>query len=170
MRAWAVAYDAAEILLHHPPPSALVEATKGADRVVCSDLPRAIASAAVLAPGRPVDADPRLRESPLEVPDHPLPRLYGIRLPLRLWGLVFGVRWFWAWLRGGQAPGIDAAVLARAEDAADWLAGLAGNQARIVAVTHGFFRRLVGQALERRGWTGPRRRPFSNWSEWTYRR
>ena len=170
MRAWGLAYDAAEIALHHAPSAELIETTRTADLVLCSDLPRAIASAAVLAPGRPAQVDARLRETPLEVPGKPLPSLYGVRLPLRLWGLVFGLRWFWAWLWGGQAPGVDAAVLARAEEVADWLASLAATHARVVVVTHGFFRRLVGQALERRGWKPPRRHPYSNWSAWTFTR
>lgn len=169
VRAWSVAYDAAEIRAHPGPPLALVEVSRAAAVVVSSDLPRAIASAALLAHGRAVHSDGRLREAPLEVPGAPLPGLGGLRLPLRLWALVFAVRWVWAWLRRAPMPGVDAAVLARAEAAADWLVGLAAER-RVVVVTHGFFRRLVGQALERRGWSGPRRRPFGNWSEWTYRR
>lgn len=167
LRRWMIAYDAAEIALHSPPPPALVEVASEARVVVASDLPRAIASANVLAPRARVEANPLLREAPLETPDLPLPRLWGARLPLRLWGIVFVVRWLWGSWRGGPPPGVDAAALARAEAAADWLARLAGGGGRVVAVTHGTFRTLLTAALVRRGWRGPQRRPYHAWSAWT---
>jgi hypothetical protein len=81
--------------------------------VVASDLPRAVASAALLAPGRAVIRTPLLREAPLETPERPLPRLAWLRLPLRGWALVLGARWLVAWARGAPPPGVDARALAR---------------------------------------------------------
>jgi broad specificity phosphatase PhoE len=167
VRRWMIAYDAAEIALHHPPPPALVQLTSGARVVVASDLPRAIASAAALAPTARVEISPLLREAPLETAERPFPRLGGVKLPLRLWGMVFLARWLWASLRGAPLPGVDAAALARAEEAAEWLIRLAAEGGRVVAVTHGTFRTLVTAALVRRGWRGPERRPFHAWSAWT---
>jgi broad specificity phosphatase PhoE len=170
LRRWMVAYDAAEIAAHDPPPAALVELAKQADTVVASDLARAIASAALLAPHTIVEANPLLREAPLETADRPLPRLRGVRLPLRIWGMLFFGRWLWAAWRKLPPPGVDEAALARADAAADWLAGLAAGRRRVVAVTHGTFRTLLAAALERRGWRGPERRPFHTWSAWTLAR
>ncbi len=168
LRRWMVAYDAAEILAEHPPPAALIEMTRGAGLVVTSDLPRARASAALLAPGRDVRTTELLREAALETAELPLPRLGGLRLPLRGWALVFGVRWLWASLRGGPPPGVGNKALARAEQVADWLAGLAAEHGRVVAVTHATFRGLVARALIRRGWRAPDRRPFREWSAWRH--
>lgn len=167
LRRWMIAYDAAEIALHSPPPPALVELTTAAGVVVASDLRRAIASAAVLVPTASVETSPLLREAPLETPDLPLPRLWNLKLPLRLWGIVFLARWLAGSWRGAPPPGVDAAVLARAEEAADWLARLAAERRRVVAVTHGTFRTLLTAVLMRRGWRGPERRPYHPWSAWT---
>jgi hypothetical protein len=83
-----------------------------------------------------------------------------------MWGMVFLTRWLWASWRGAPLPGVDAATLARAEEAADWLARLAAERGRVVAVTHGTFRTLVTTALVRRGWRRPGRRPYHAWSAW----
>jgi broad specificity phosphatase PhoE len=166
VRRWMVAYDAADIVAHDPPPLTLVELTKQSGAVVASDLPRALASAALLAPTVAVESSGLLREAPLETGDRPFPSLGGISLPLRVWGTVFLVRWLWAWWRKLPLPGVDDAVLARAEEAADWLAALAAERGRVVAVTHGTFRTILTVALERRGWRGPDRRPFHTWSAW----
>jgi broad specificity phosphatase PhoE len=170
VRQWMIAYDAAEIAAHDPPPMQLVELAKGAGTIVASDLPRAIASAAVLAPSANVQTSVLLREAPLETPDRPFPRLWGIRLPLRLWGMVFMSRWLWASWRKLPLPGVDEVALARAEAAADWLVDLSAGRGRVIAVTHGTFRTLVTAALERRGWQGPDKRPFHNWSAWRFER
>lgn len=171
IRGWMRAYDAAGIAPELPPPPALVELARTAHRIVCSDLPRATASAAVLAGPRAVELTPLLREAPLETPELPLPRLAGLRLPLGAWALVMGVRWIRASMRGAPPPGVDAAVLARAGEAAAWLAEQAGAAAggRLLVVTHNTVRTLLAAELLRRGWRGPARRPFREWSAWQFR-
>ena len=169
LRRWMEAYDAAEIARHHPPPADVLALAAGGVRVLASDLPRAVASAALLAPGRDVMRTPLLREAPLETPELPMPGLGGLRLPLRGWGVVFGARWIAAWARGAPPPGVDARALARAEEAAEWLAAQADEaRGRVVVVTHATFRLLVARALVRRGWRGPGRRPVRVWSAWRY--
>ena len=169
VRQWMVAYDAAEIAAHDPPPAQLIDLARDADLILASDLPRAVASAVLLAARESVQTSALLREAPLETHEHPFPRLLGIRLPLRIWGLVFMSRWLWASWRRRPLPGVDEAALARADAAADWLVQLATGRRRVIAVTHGTFRTLLTTALERRGWRGPDRRPFHNWSAWTLR-
>src|SRR6185503_16573508 len=85
---WRTQYDAAGIVEDDAPPPSLVADAERADLVVCSDLPRAIASAARLAPNRPIANSPLLRESPL-----PVPRLAPLRLPLLGWGALINLRW-----------------------------------------------------------------------------
>lgn len=170
MRKWMAAYDAAEIALDHPPPPTLVEMAATSGLIVASDLPRARASAELLAREREYRLDARLREAPLETPELPLPRFLGLRLPLGAWALQFGARWAWASLRGAPPPGVDAAVLARAEEAAHWLVGLAEEHGRVLVVTHATFRALLSSSLARRGWRAPEKRPFREWSAWEHRR
>jgi hypothetical protein len=170
VRRWMVAYDAAEIAMHSPPPPALTEIARGAGLLVASDLPRAVASAALLTSGREVRTSALLREAPLETPELPLPGLAGIRLPLRGWAVVFAARWLRASWRGSPPPGVDAVALARADEAADWLTALADEHGRVVAVTHATFRLLVTASLTRRGWNRPERRPVRTWSAWHLRR
>ena len=169
LRGWMAAYDAAEIALHHPPPPALVALARAAGLLVASDMPRAVASARVLADGGDFRTSALLREAPLETPELPLPRLGGMRLPYRGWGLVLGALWLRAHLRGAPPPGVDAAALARADEAAAWVEELAAAHERVLVVTHATFRTLVGAALRRRGWRVPERRPFHEWSAWRYR-
>jgi broad specificity phosphatase PhoE len=169
LRQWMLAYDAAALASDSLPPPALLDLARSADRIVTSDLPRAIASAVLLAGSRDVEATPLLREAPLEAPDSPLPRLGGLRLPLSAWALVFGVRWLRARRRSEPPPGVDAAVLARAERAATWLIDGAPAGARVLVVTHGTMRALLAAALTRRGWQPPAKRPFREWSAWRFR-
>lgn len=166
LRRWMIAYDAAEIAVHRPPPPHVVELGRTADLLVTSDLPRAVASAAILAPGREVHTSPLLREAPIESPESPIPRLAGLRLPLRGWAFVMGARWLRASWRGGPPPGVDAAALSRADAAAEWVAGLAVGHGRLLAVTHTIARGLIAASLARRGWRGPDRRPYHEWSTW----
>ena len=169
VRRWMEAYDAAEIALDHAPPPALERLAADAVRIVASDLPRTVSSARRLAPDREIVRTALLREAPLETPELPMPALGGIRLPFRGWGMVFGARWLASWLRNAPPPGVDARTLDRAEEAAEWLVAQAGEAGgRVVVVTHATFRLLVAQALTRRGWRGPERRAFREWSAWSY--
>jgi broad specificity phosphatase PhoE len=169
VRRWMTAYDAAEIAPGHAPSEELEALARDAAMLIASDLPRTVASAMRLAPDRPIVRTALLREAPLETPELPLPALGGIRLPLRGWGMVFGARWLVAWLRSAPPPGVDAKALARADEAAEWLVGQAADAGgRVVVVTHATFRLLLAQALARRGWRGPERRPYREWSAWRY--
>jgi broad specificity phosphatase PhoE len=169
VRRWMQAYDAAEISPDHAPPPVLEALVASSERIVASDLPRAVASAIRLAPDRSIVRTPLLREAPLETPELPMPGLGGIRLPFRAWGMIWGARWLATWLRDAPPPGVDARTLARAEEAADWLVSQATEASgRVVVVTHATFRFLIARSLVQRGWRGPERRAFHEWSAWSY--
>ena len=169
VRRWMEAYDAAEISPDHAPPPELERLVADAARIIASDLPRAVASAVRLAPDRAIERTPLVREAPLETPELPMPGLGGIRLPFHAWGMVFGVRWLASWLRNAPPPGVDGRTLARAEEAAEWLVSQANEAGgRVVVVTHATFRFLLAQALVRRGWRGPEKRGYREWSAWSY--
>jgi broad specificity phosphatase PhoE len=169
VRRWMRAYDAAGIAPEPPPSPTLVALAQTADLILTSDLPRAVESGRVLARSREIEPTPLLREAPLECPASPLPALGGARLPLGAWALVFGMRWLRARMRGAPPPGVDDATLARADEAAAWLAERAGQPGRVIVVTHGTMRTLIAAALVRRGWQRSGPRPFREWSAWHLR-
>jgi broad specificity phosphatase PhoE len=159
---YRAAYDAAGID-DLPPPAELVATATAAELLVASDLPRAIASAERLAPGRAVHTSPLLREAPL-----PIPRLGVIRLPLAGWEMLIHTHWRARIARGTHAT---PEVLARADAAIDWLAALGAPASTYVVVTHGVFRRILGERLVARGWTAAERdRGYANWSVWPFDR
>jgi broad specificity phosphatase PhoE len=160
---WLTAYDEAALATGDAPPPALVAEVARAHLIVTSDLPRAVASAALLAPGREALVSPLFREVPLPIP-HSLVR----RLPAVMWGALIHLRWMIEIARGRGDPG-DAVERARA--AARWCAdaceGLEEREPVIAVATHGVFRRVLARHLRREGWRfAPGRRSYAHWSVW----
>lgn len=151
-RRWRELYEAAAILEGERPPDGLTVLAADAV-VVASDAPRAIASAKLLR--EEVVVSPLLRELELSPPN-----LRGVKLPLGVWALTFGVKWLIH--RTHATPEEEA----RARDAGAWLEGLAGN-GDVVAVTHATFRSLLARALIARGWRSDKPPRSRHWSAWT---
>ena len=163
VRRWRAAYDAAGIAPDDAPPPALAAEAARAAVIAAGDAPRAVASAARIAAGRPVLATPLLRETALDVPAW-LP----LRWPLAVWEAAIHLQWGWRIVRGTDAP---AAELERAAAAAAWLGDHARDGTTVVAVTHGVFRRLLARRLRADGWQAePGRRGYRTWSVWGFRR
>jgi broad specificity phosphatase PhoE len=161
MHRWRASYDAAGLAAGEMPPPALMALAGSAQLLVASDLPRASASAALLAPGRDVRISPLLRETPLAI-SNGLP----FRLPLRGWATLILLQWGYRIVRGTDA---EPEERARAADAAAMLIELAGDDATVVAVTHGVFRRLLAIRLRALRWQAePGRRDYDHWSAWGF--
>lgn len=161
--AWRAAYDAAGIAETDAPPPRLVEEVGRASEIVSSDLPRAFASASLLARGRPVTISPLFHEAPL-----PIPGWMPSPAPLTLWDAAVHLRWALAIARRRDE---DAGALDRARDAAAWCRAAcerATDEGGTVAVvTHGVFRRLLARQLVAEGWGfEPGRRGYGHWSVW----
>lgn len=153
------AYNAAGIRTDDAPPAELLGAANAAHVIAASDLPRAIASAQRLAPGRELAVSPLLREIELEPP-----RWIPIPLPIEVWDVFSHLQWTYRLMIGA-----DHEYVRRANDAADWLVARAGSSSAVVAVTHGGFRRIIADRLVARGWSaGEGRRSYANWSTWSY--
>jgi Histidine phosphatase superfamily (branch 1) len=75
-RVWREEYEAAGIADDERAPEHLQKVARGADLVLSSDAQRAVATARLLAPERPIVISPLLRELELEGPE-----LGGLRLP-----------------------------------------------------------------------------------------
>ena len=162
MERWREAYDASGLRAADAPPKRLVQAAREAHHILSSDLPRALASAERIAPGREVAGSPLLRETPLPIP--PLAR----RLPFAAWALAIHLHWGRQIAAGSEA---SAPELERAATAAAWLAQTVGAGEIGIVVTHGAFRRLLAQALAKRGWrAAPGLRRYYPWSTWVYER
>jgi hypothetical protein len=162
-RAWRKAYEDAGIQESARVPEELARLAEGADMVLASDAPRAVASARMLMPAGEVTVSPLLRELDLEAPD-----LGSVRLPLLGWAVLVGGRNLLLTLRR-QYPSPDED--ARLDEAVTWLDELAARHRLIVAVTHASFREQLSARLLRAGWRpepGPRTR--QNWGAWSLQR
>lgn len=157
---WLEAYDAAGILSLAQPPARVTRLAAEATHLVASDLPRAIASAERLAPGRALHVSPLLREAPLTVPRWPT------RLPLSGWEFVIHARWVYDRIRDIHP---DEGIRTRVRAAADWLTDLVADGSTACVVTHGVVRLLIGRELNARGWTATGRDGgYRNWSSWSF--
>src|SRR5215467_12709428 len=82
-RMWIVDYNRAGIAADSLPPPELITATYDMPCVVCSDLPRAMASAGLLSPNHVPRALPLFREAGRPVGGH-----WRVRLSLTMWDRV----------------------------------------------------------------------------------
>lgn len=155
---WRAAYEAAGIDDREPPPAELQVLAAGSAVLVASTAPRAIHSAELLDPAREPVASPLLRELDL----HP-PNIHGIRMPMFVWALAYGVAMLFR-------PHVSAAELQRARDAASWLIDLSEKQKTVLAVTHHSFRSVLAKELVARGWSCETKRRSHHWSAWILRR
>lgn len=149
-RRWLEEYEQASLMPDEVAPPGL-----NGDHIVSSDLPRAIQSAALLAPGAAIVTTPLLRES-----SFPIPSTLGMRLPPGLWYVALTIRWLYGVIVR-EKP--DPEVRRRVAEAADWL--IAHDEPLTIAVTHGNFRRLLARELRARGWQ--LRRPRKQWAYWS---
>ncbi|MCW2246443.1 broad specificity phosphatase PhoE [Azospirillum fermentarium] len=140
-RDFLAAYDRAPLDPSRPPPPDLAALAGGSATVFASSLPRSLASAAVLAPGRPARSLPLFDEAPLPVPSLPL------HLPMVAWTVVARA----LWLAGAGGCESAAAVRDRAAQACTVLedAVAAGP---VFLAGHGWMNRLLSHTLTHRGW------------------
>jgi broad specificity phosphatase PhoE len=154
------AYDAHGIRDDDRPGTEVDALRSESAKIVASDLPRAIASARRIAPEQQAELSPLLREIRFEPPTW-----VPMRLPIQVWDVFSHVQWSYRLLRNA-----DHEYVRRAREAADWLTDHAARSSKVVAVTHGGFRRLLDARLVARGWRrGSARRSYENWSVWSYR-
>lgn len=163
---WRAAYDAAGIADGDEPPPALRRELASVDAIAASDLPRAIASAALLAEGRDVLVSPLLREVPLAIPES-----VRFRVPLAAWAVVIHLRWTLDILRGRD---MSVETLERVRAASAWCSDVlrrSGNGAALAVVTHGVVRRMLARQVVADGWRAePGRRSYAHWSVWRFSR
>lgn len=147
-REWIGIYNRTGIADDSRPPENLTAALDEIRAVVCSDYPRSIESAARLFPGRPPIISALFREV-----GRPLPARSGIRLPLQIWDRLSILLWKLSLIASDESI---RAACQRVQAATRDLVNLAQEFSCVLFVGHGMMNGLIGQALRRQGWHGPR--------------
>ncbi len=129
---------------------------------LCSDLPRAIATAEALGfgPERRL-VDPVFAEVHLPHAEWGWPRL-----PALFWAILFRFLWLAGYAHDGESIG---AARARARLAAARLICAAREHGSVALCGHGFMNRLIGEELYRLGWRGPHHPGYRYWGCTHYR-
>jgi broad specificity phosphatase PhoE len=155
---WRDSVDGVGIDPFDAPPRSLIAIAARAGLIVSSDLARAVESAHAVAPGKEIRVIPLLREIRL-----PVPKMLPIRLPHAMWNALAHARWGVAILT--RAP-VSATDRQRASACADRLEDWSRVEPRILAMTHGVFRRPLARTLQERRWDVHARRGYAHWSVW----
>jgi broad specificity phosphatase PhoE len=142
---WVRNYSAAPLDLAVMPPGELVSYAANAGCVITSSISRARASAALLAPDRPILAEPLFDEAAM-------PHDIGLDVALSpgVWDFWARVAWFFGRSRGGESLG---QALTRARAATQRLAELAHEHGSVMLVGHGMMNALIRHQLRRTGWS-----------------
>ena len=163
--AFAREYNRAGIDPALPPPRRVRALADRSAFVLSSNLPRAIDSLRMLAPGREGPAERVYREAGFP----PLPSLL-VALNPPLWAtlrIAKGLGWL---PDGSEVAESLAKARGRARAASGRLIGLAETHGSVLLVGHGMFNTLIAAELNAAGWSGPRWPTGSYWSAATYRR
>lgn len=112
--------------------------------ILSSSIPRAAETAEVLATAREVIVDDVFVEAPL-----PAPWIPFVRMRPLAWGTISRIAWILGYADGGETL---RDCQTRAAQAADILIEHAGNGDHVMVCAHGWFNRMIGRALRRRGW------------------
>ena len=157
---WWARYDESGLRAGQRVPDRIAGFAARADKVVSSPLRRAVESATLARDGAAPD---EIMNGMVEAPLPP-PGLGPIKMRPISWGTVSRVLWL-----GGHAAGRETASAARARAArcAQELEALTGGERRITVFAHGWFNRMVGRQLRKRGWRMVEGRGDAYWS---YRR
>lgn len=154
-RDWWARYDASGLRAGHAPAAHVGALVEGA-RVVSSPLPRARESARLARGGAEPDRVlAELVEAPL-----PPPPLGPLRLRPLTWGTISRLLWMAGHSSDGESAREAARRAARAADALEAMA----MEAPVAVFAHGWFNRMVGRELRRRGWRCARGRGDGYWS------
>ena len=161
-RDWWKSYDLSGLAEGQTPPKKLAIVMDNADAVYSSDLIRAVETATMAAGRAPDVIDPMFREAAL-----PSPWLGPIKLRPKSWGTLSRIVWFYGVI--GSEERVTAAR-ARAKLAAQTLADDAQGERMAVLFAHGWFNRMVGTQLRRKGWKMTKNQGDLHWKFRRYER
>ena len=160
-RDWWAQYDSLGLDAKSTPTRAFWDAAAQADCVLCSTLPRSQETARLAAGDKTPHCDALFVEAPLPPPPWP----NWLKLKPRFWGAIARIHWMW----GGHGDQESAKhARQRAARAADRLLAEAANGRVVLLAAHGWFNRMIGQELTRRGWHCVADGGFRHWSVRTF--
>ena len=159
-RAFVERYRISGVDSENAPPQRLCELAQSADVLACSDLPRAVESAQLLAPSRDAFRDALFREAGIPVK---LPVPFHLRPTT--WTFWARVLWFAGW-NGDCESLVEARD--RSRRAAARLRELASLHGTVVLVAHGIINSLMARELRRDGWRGPWTAARRHWGATRY--
>lgn len=143
MSEWLQGYDEAKIDPRHPPPARLQALAAEVDVWLCSSLPRATSSLALLAPtAKPLVHD-IFKEAPLPPVEKPQ------WLPLGFWLAYLRGRWMQGSLNASESL---QDCQKRTQKAVEIIASHTGQEHTIGVMGHGFFNHLMVEVLKTQGW------------------
>lgn len=144
---WWAEYGRVGLAPDETPPPLLKALASKVVQFVASPIPRAKATAELLAEGREIHVDEVYEEAPLPAP-LVIPFL---RLPPPIWGFASRISWWLGYSAGGETR-YQAEI--RAREAADRLIELAANKnGDVLLCGHGWFNFMAAKELRKRGWT-----------------
>ncbi len=158
-REWWAAYDTVGLYPGDEPPADVIAAAREADILIASGLPRAVATAKAVAPGREIGVDPLFIEAPLPPP--PMP--FQLKPPT--WGVLSRIMWWLGYSEGGETR---AQAEVRADKGAALLVDTARGGSSVMVFAHGWFNRMMRPALKRRGYVCVQDGGDAYWSFRTY--
>lgn len=129
------------------------------DILIASDLPRALATARLLARGRDVVVSPLFREIPVRLPDPTTNFLRG-RWPSEVWWTYLRYHWF-----RNQEPEGRVLSIRRAREAMQLITDHRQPGSHIAVVSHAAFLLLMINLLQRDHRVGGRRLPHIGFGE-----
>ena len=155
-------FKAAGIVPTSEPPSVACRGAREAHTLICSDLPRAVESMQLIAPGRYYLQEALFREAEIPTP-------FRTSIPLRIatWAVVARVLWY---IRKWPETESPREARERAKRATDVLETLVAQDGSVFLLGHGYFNAAIARQLRRRGWRGPKFPSTRHWSAITYRR
>lgn len=161
-REWWAAYDEGGLADDQAPPANLLEEAAKADVIFSSTLQRSIETAEHVAQGKDFTPHPLFVEAPL-----PPPRLVGLRLTPRKWGVAARTSWWFGFSHGEESR---RAAEMRADDAVDFVENAAAGGRSVLVCGHGWFNRMMRPVLLARGWRCVRDGRDGYWSFRRYER
>lgn len=159
LRNLAKSYDASGII--DEPPGKAIEAAKGHNMVICSDLTRSLESAESL--GCP---EIHLEESIFREIAIPHFSNGSMTLPISVWIVVLRSLWLLGFSKNGESFGN---ARYRAKQAAQKLIQLATQYENILLVGHGFINYFIAKELLANKWEGPSTPGRGYWEYSVYR-
>ncbi|WP_232223906.1 histidine phosphatase family protein [Anoxybacteroides tepidamans] len=145
-----------------PIPTVTTQKAQSANVLITSTLRRAIHSVELLAPAGIVETSELFREVDMPVP---LAGARFVRLPQGLWLVLARLCWLCGYSKGVESY---AEAVARAEKASLVLIEYAQAYGKVAVVGHGWFHRLVGKQLEKKGWTCTTKQSSAHWHACSY--